>query len=976
MESQRYERIEAIFTEIVEQPREAREALLDRLCEGDTELREAVLRMLEADNGEAPLLNGNLSLLDGSLSDALHQLLEDSTDYLPDLRLGPYKLLRPLGEGGMGVVYLAQRDDLGSVAAIKILRDSALSPMRRQRFLIEQKMLAQLNHPSIARLYDADTLEDGTPFIVMEYVDGVDLTTYVQRHALATEQRIALFRSICEATLYAHAQGIIHRDLKPSNILVTEQGEIKLVDFGIAKRLHIDQAQKNSTTTLLRILTPVYASPEQLRGEPTAIQADVYSLGVVLYELLAGRLPYESSNRSAAELEKAILEGEPKPPSHFGIAADSRAPRLPAFLWSELDTICLTAMHKDLQKRYPSAEALIRDIDHYLKGEPLEARPDSFSYRALKFGRRRRGALAVACAFILVLLAAAVVSIRQSIRASREAASAQAVNDFLLNDLLAQASVANQSGPATKPDPDLKVRTALDRAAQRIAGKFDRQPEVEAAIRDTIGQTYLGLGLYPEARRQLEKAVELRRRVLGPENPKTLRSMSHLAGAAFRQGKYPEAETLLRQTVNAERRVLGPEHPNTLASMNTLASVYSDEGKYAQAEALHRQTLETRRRVLGPEHPDTLESMNNLANSYDDDGKYAQAEALNIQTVEIKRRVLGPEHPDTLSTMNDLANVYANEGKYAQAEALHIQTLEIERRLFGPEHPNTLESMNNLANVYYDEGKYAQAEPLYTQSLEIKRRLFGPEHRGTLMSMNNLAGVYAAQGKYGQAEALHTQTLEIERRKLGPEHRWTLITMNNLGDDYAAQGKYASAEAIYTQTLEIRRRVLGPEHPDTLSALSSLASVYQRQGKYALAATYAAQALAGRRRALGPEHPDTMASAADLALAHLSQGKFAESERLAREAMQTDRQKQPDDWQGFRAESLLGASLAGQKKFAEAEPLLLEGYQGMLARKDKMMDEDRYHLDRAREWLAQLYRAWGKPWKAAEWKAKPTARTG
>ena len=374
----------------------------------------------------------------------------------------------------------------------------------------------------------------------------------------------------------------------------------------------------------------------------------------------------EWKNKPLDEMVRRLREEDPPRPSTkvstdrdtSSATAEARRTepkQLVSVLRGDLDWITMKALEKDRSRRYASPSDFAADIQNYLNEQAVLAVPPSAGYRAHKFARRHRGALVTACGFALVLITAAVVSIRQSIRANREAAVAEAVNDFLQNDLLAQASAATQSGPSAKPDPDLRVRTALDRAAQRIEGKFARQPEVEAAIRETIGQTYIDLGLYPEARKQLERALDLR------------------------------------------RRVLGPEHPNTLKSMNSLANVYEVEGKYAQAETLASQTLEIKRRVLGPEHSDTLKSMNSLANVYDDEGKFAQAEALASQTLEIERRVLGPEHRDTLKSMNNLAIVYVSEGKYAQAETLHSQILEIWRRVLGPEHPDTLKSMNNLA---------------------------------------------------------------------------------------------------------------------------------------------------------------------------------------------------------------------------------------------------------------------------------------
>jgi eukaryotic-like serine/threonine-protein kinase len=903
--------------------------------------------------------------------------------------IGHYHLLQKIGEGGMGEVWLAeQKEPVRRRVALKLVKAGMDSREVIGRFESERQALALMEHPAIAKVYDAGSTPQGAPYFVMEYVAGAPITEYCDNHRLNINQRLELFMHVCEGVRHAHQKAVIHRDLKPSNILVTEvdgQAAPKIIDFGVAKAL----SQKLTAHTMFTrvgslVGTPEYMSPEQAlsSGEDVDTRTDVYSLGIIFYELLAGAPPIELRKIAFDEYLRRLRDEEPPKPSTKirtqGRATSSEIAQkrqteplaLAKQIGGDLDSIALKALEKDRSRRYGSAADFAADIGRYLEHEAVLAVPHSAAYRARKFATRHRGALLTACAFVLVVIAASVISIRQSIRANREAAVAQAVNDFLQNDLLAQASASVQSGPTTKPDPDLKVRTALDRAAARITGKFDRQPEVEAAIRTTMGQTYMDLGLYPEARTQLERALELQRRVLGADNPNTLKTISRLGRIAYLEGRHPQAESLLSQAFELQRRVLGAEHPDTLYSMTGLAIVYDLQGKYAQAEGLQAQALEIRRRVLGPEHPGTLSSMNSLANIYTDQGKYAQAEALYSQTLEILRRVLGPEHPSTLTSMSNLAGNYTQQGKYAQSEALYTQTLEIQRRVLGPQHPDTLLSMNNLAENYFHQGKYAQAEALDSKILEIERRVLGPQHPDTLVCMSTLALVYTARGEYVLAEGLHSQTLEIQRRVLGPEHPDTLISMNNLANAYGFRGKYAQAEALFSENLELKRRVLGPSHPSTLYTLSDFGSMYQREGKYALAETYAEQALAGRRQALGLENADTMASVSDLALAYVSQGKFAESEPLARKALEYDRTKQSDDWQQLRAESLLGASLSGQKKYAEAEPLLLEGYKGMLARKDQIAIPDRYHLDRAHEWLVQLYVAWGKPQKAAEWRKK------
>jgi tetratricopeptide (TPR) repeat protein len=900
--------------------------------------------------------------------------------------IGRYRLLQKVGEGGMGEVWLAeQKEPVRRRVALKLVKAGMNTREIIARFESERQALALMDHSAIAKVFDAGATPQGEPYFVMEYVAGVAITDYCDNHRLGARDRLELFLRVCEGVQHAHQKAIIHRDLKPSNILVSEidgRAAPKIIDFGVAKAL----TQKLTPDTIFTrfgamVGTPQYMSPEQAHssGEDIDTRSDVYSLGIILYELLVGAVPFDLKKVAFDEFLRKLREEEPPKPStrirsHDQATSTDVAHKrqteplaLVRQIRGDLDSIALKALEKDRSRRYGSPSDFAADIRRYLHNEPVLAVPPSFGYRARKFGRRYRVALATVCAFALVLIAAAVVSIRQSLRADREAAVSRAVSDFLQNDLLAQANLAMQTGPNTKPDPDLKVRTALDRAAARIGGKFNRQPEVDAAIRDTMGETYRSLGLYPEARKQLELALELRRRALGSSNPKTLETIRHLGLLANNQAKFDESEKLYAEALETGRRALGPRHPDTLAAMTGLANNYYSQGKLPQAVAMHVQALAMIRVVSGPEHPNTLSSMTGLANAYTAQAKYAEAAALYSQVLEARRRNQGPEHPDTLLAMLNLGNVYYATDKYPEAEALLTEALDASRRLLGPEHPNTLNILRNLAGIYYKQGDHARAEALYGQVLEVQRRLLGPEHLSTLNTQLNLSIAYISQGKYAEAEALVRPAVEISRRVLGGEHRYAMALSGVLGEAYYMQGKYAPAEAIMLEALAIERRVLGPEHPITLQSTLDFWSMYQREGKYDLAEKYGSLGLAGYRHAFGSDNVDAIVAMADLSLSYVSQGKFDECLPLAQEALDRETRIQPDNWQRFRAETLLGAGLAGHKKYAEAEPLLVEGYQGMLQRRDHMGIDDIYHLERARDWLVRLYKDWGKPEKAAQW---------
>lgn len=839
--------------------------------------------------------------------------------------IGHYRIVRLIGEGGMGVVYEAEQEHPRRTVALKVIR-GATSPELLRRFELESEALARLQHPGIAQVYEAGSADTGfgpQPYFAMELiVNGKRLTGYAEAHRLKVRQRLELMAKVCDAVHHAHQRGIIHRDLKPGNILVDEHGHPKILDFGVARVTNSDTQATRQTDIGQLIGTLAYMSPEQALADPLELdtRSDVYTLGVILYEVLSLHLPYTLS-KTLVESIRTIRETEPVPVSTFDHS-----------FRGDIQTIVAKALEKDKVRRYSSAADFAADIRRYLKDEPIEARRASLSYQFQKFARRNKALVAGVAAVFLVLVVGIAVSTWQAVRARRaeqiaiqERHSAAAVNDFLQNDLLAQASSIKQVGPNNRPDPDLKVRTALDRAAARIAGKFGQQPEVEAAIHVTIGQTYSDLAQFPEARKQLERALELYRRTLGAENPKTISTMSRLGDTARLQGRYSEADVLLREALEIQRRVMSAEHPDTLQSMNNLARNYNALGKYAKAEALFSQTLPVQRRVMGTEHPDTLKTMLNLADTFGLLGKSEQANPLYSQTLAAMRRVLGPEHPDTLSCMISLAENYMDEGSSLQAEALLNQILELQRRVWGAEHPETLSSMLRLALTYEDQGKSAQAEALLSETLEIQRRVVGPEHPRTLVSKFHLADLYEDQGKHRQAEALYLQTLEAMRRVMGTEQPKTLDCMNGLANVYRLQGKFVQSEAIYSQTLEIRRRVMGPEHPDTLDSMEGLACVYTAQGKYAEAEPLLRLALAGREI--------------------------------------TSR----DSWRRFAVQSNLGASLAGQKKYVEAEPLLVSGYEGMEQRRARVPVSSRSHLNEAGQRIVHLYQDGGKPKKAAEW---------
>jgi len=956
VEAERWRRIEQLYHSALAREASSRAAFVERACDGDKSLRaevESLLAKAQSTDSflEAPAVDVAARDLATSLDPAVapHPAL-----------IGRYRIIRLLGEGGMGTVYEAEQEEPRRIVALKVIKLGLPSPDRLRRFRHESQALARLQHPGIAQIYESGTADTGfgpQPYLAMEFIRGLPLRQYAEVHQLNARQRLMLMVKVCEAVHHAHQRGLIHRDLKPSNILVDETGQPKILDFGVARVTQADgqggEEQPTMQTGLGQIVgTLAYMSPEQVLGDPLEVdtRSDVYTLGVILYELLSGRLPYEVSHRQLPEAVHTIREEDP-----VELSSIDRSYR------GDIETIVRRALEKDKTRRYASAADLGADIQRYLHDEPIAARPPSASYQLQKFARRHRGMMAGLAAVFVVLLAGVAVSTSQAIRANRagqaalkerdrataaeQAAkqaeraaiedrnravaaeiTAKAVNDFLQNDLLSQAGASAQAHPGTRPDPDLKVRTALDRAAAGIAQRFEKQPLVEASIRQTIGNAYMDLGIYPEAQKHLERAIELR------------------------------------------RRLLGEDHPDTLSVMSDLAFLYRAEGNFTQAEPLASKVLEIRRRLLGEDHPETLYAMNNLGLLYRFEGKPAPAEALLSKVLEIRQRTSGEQDPATLYAMSALGYVYQVQGKYKQAETVLSKALEIRLRVSGKKHPSTLVATDEVATVYYRQRKYALAESLFAKNLEIRRRVLGEEHPDTLDTMNNLGAAYRAEGKYDQAEMLLSKALETKRRVLGEQHPSTLISMLNVAVLLRYKGEFSKAESLMVRGVDLQSRVLGEEHPDRLAGMNRLAALYGDEGKYSEAEALFANALKIQRRVLGEVHPDTLSSWDGLGRIQLREHKYAEAESTLRDLLKAYEKVMPESWQRYNCQSLLGGSLEGQNKYAEAEPLLLSGYRGVIERETAIPLEDRRVLSEAAGRIVHLYEHWEKPEKVAEWR--------
>jgi eukaryotic-like serine/threonine-protein kinase len=820
MDSSRWQKVQSLFHEAADlPPSEQREFLASR-CGDDSALASEVLILLEEDSRGG-------SMLDRDVAQLAHQVFGDpSSDSPPFQELGPYRILKALGEGGMGVVYLAERNDLGSRVAIKVLRDAWLSPARRARFAIEQRTLAQLNHPSIARLYDADTSPDGTPFFVMEYVEGIPLTDFCKQHSSTVSSRLHLFRDVCEAVLYAHQHAVIHRDLKPSNILVKEDGTVRLLDFGIAKQLESlgDQAP-NPTMTGLRLMTPAYAAPEQIRGEQVGIQADVYSLGVVLYELLAGRLPFDLSKRTPAQAERVLTEQEPEKPS----AAKNESPALASqTAWADLDVLCLTAMHKDVRQRYQSVEAVIRDVDHYLKGEPLDAQPDTLRYSLGKFVRRNWRTLSAAAAVLSIVVTLVIfytIRLTHARNAALEqAARTQRIQHFMLN-------LFQGGDPSAAPPEDLRVLTLLDRGVQE-ARSLDTEPAVQAELFETLGGIYQKLGKYDQADSLLQSALHTRQSISGPDSVESAKSLLALGSLRDDQAQYGESERLIRQSLDINKRHLAPNDPAVAKSMLALGTVLADRGAYDQSIAMLEQTV---RLYSAPNSApaDAADSLHQLANAHFYAGHYEIATVLNERVLEMYKKIYGDRHPLVADIYINLGAIRYDLGHYSEAEQYDRQALGIVQSWYGRDNPETAIDLTILARALVFQKRYDEATDLLQQSLAIKERAFGKVHPSVASTLNELGNVASKTGKYPLAKQYFNRMADIYRAVYGEHHYLVATALSNLASVYMAEHDWASAEKIFRQVIPLYTETQSATHINTGIARTKLGRVLLRQRRYA-----------------------------------------------------------------------------------------------------------------------------------------------
>jgi serine/threonine protein kinase/tetratricopeptide (TPR) repeat protein len=1073
-----------------------RAAYLDEACAGNPQLRADVEALLRARASDPDFLERPAAPL-GATAD-LQPAPSSPGEDLPAasgveqagvVLGGRYKLLEAIGEGGMGTVWMAQQTEpVKRLVAVKLIKAGLGSRTVLARFEAERQALALMDHPNIAKVLDAGAAPDGRPFVVMELVKGVPITRFCDEHYLTPRQRLELFIPVCQAIQHAHQKGIIHRDLKPSNVLVAlydEKPVPKVIDFGVAKAAGQPLTEETLHTGFGAVVGTVeYMSPEQASFNQLDVdtRSDVYALGVLLYELLAGSPPFSRKDLEKAgvlEMLRLIREQEPSKPSVKlstaeglpSLAANrgTEPARLTRLLRGELDWIVMKALEKDRNRRYETANGFAMDVQHYLADEPVLAGPPSWTYRLRKFLRRNRGPV-LAAAVVLLALVGGIIGMTVGLvsanlalvkaetaeeqergqrrlaeqrqteadtartkeaaehaRAEQQRQIAEAGRSFLQHKLLDQADVRNQiqelirtgeTVALAKENPT--IRELLDRAAreltpEQIDKQFPGQPLVQAEILQTVGKAYRAVGAYAQAVDHLRRAHRLERLHLGADHRDTVGTLHFLMGSYLEAGDLPKAFEAAEQ-LRAAVKSLPPGDRLSLALLNNLGVAYSNAGKWKEAIRLLEEARDLHAKWLGPTDPFELITLSNLAVAYQNAGQVTRAVDLLKEVYRGRLKVSPPDHPETLTCLANLAGAYREANRRADAIRLYQQVWDRRVKMLGIAHPATLGALNSFVRTCWADGKNAEALHLLEEAHAALLRQRGAEDEKTLTVQRWLAAGYRDAGKVPEAIQQLKEIRQRQSDKLGPDHPSTLQTMIELSIAYFVAKRFDLAIPLVKHVLEKRSENPGLNHPDTLEAMARLAVNYRDAGRASEAVPLLEAALAGVRKLPAPLraplagvplamavtydkaglfdkseplyresveqarakfgdcHPETADALVNVMVSLFEQKKFAAAEAVLRECLAIRKATEPDAGKTFYVQSMLGCALQNQKKYAEAEPLLLAGYEGMKRRASEIPQVVRHErlVDALRR-LVALYAQWGKQDQAARWRKELTA---
>lgn len=960
MDATRWQNIKRIFQAVLDVPEPDRAATLAELCDGDDDVRREVESLLanhRADEFIEPPKAGRIA---AAMENA------ESKSRVGRL-VGAYRLVRVLDAGGMGHVYLAERADgqFEKQVAVKVIRRSVDTPELRHRFHNEQRALAGLDHPNIAKLLDGGVTDDGLSYLVMEFVSGRPIDEYCEQNKLDLRQRLELFRTVCAAVHYAHQRLIVHRDLKPSNILVTDNGTPMLLDFGIAKLIDDEDGDGNQTVPVtMSFLTPQYASPEQIRGERITTSTDVYSLGVILFELLTGQKPYRARSGSHHELTQLICEQPPIRPSTIvrtsttrrkGKSPDTTMPirvvdgdpqRLRRRLAGDLDNIVLMALRKEANRRYGSVEQFSEDIRRYLNGLPIIARKDTLTYRTTKFVRRNRPAV-IAAAVVLMSFIGGIIGTSVALVRVRDAKDKTQLMNEYLQQMLAEANVS-ESGR------DLTLREVLDRAAARVGVDFASHPDIEAAVRETIGNAYVSLRHSDKAIEQLERSLALRREVFGEPSIEVARSLHYLGSARLMAGDFKAAEHDAQRGLAMQREIVGKDNVETSNMLSDLAVIVKEQGDYDRAEQLYREALELTERLTKTPNADIATNLNNLAVLLKMEGRLDEADSLYQRAYDINRELYGENHFITINAMSNLATLRTAQGRTQESKALFERTLELYRKNIPADHPRIAVADNNFASLLMTLGDYQRAEALYRESLAINRKAFGENHARVGTSLHNLGRLLGLMGRFDEAERLCREGLRVREKALGPNHPLLATSLDGLGEILLDEGKIDEAAEKIGAALRLRRKIYHGDQFELATSLISRAKLALARDNPDDALVWATQGVDMYSRVVGASHPATLCAEMTKASALTRAGRADEALDLLA-AMESDIREFTDKhhpWLGG-IERLRGDALRAEGRTDEA----LAAYQRAIEILKKTFQPDHPELRLALDAVESIHLA-------------------
>ena len=905
MQNDKWEKIIDVFNSALEVKESERRAFVEMQLNDDDESKNEVLELLES-HEEAE------GFIDEPPAQLAAELFSEDKNSSLGKQIGVYKIEKQIGHGGMGTVFLGIRADkeFEQKVAIKLLKRGMDTDEIIQRFKYERQILAELTHPNIAKLLDGGTTDDGLPYFVLEYVEGISISDYCDKNELSLTERLKLFRQVCDAISYAHQNLVVHRDIKPSNILVTHEGIPKLLDFGIAKVLQTDSDTPNLTVAGERLMTPKYASPEQVKGEQITTASDVYSLGVLLYELLTGTLPYNLNLKSPKQIEQIISEKEPTLPSKVksedrkvesdfpinstlenenvetkSVAETSKPkPKSPIFNFQssifkgDLDNIALMALEKESQKRYTSVDDFSADIGRYLNGLPIVARKNTFVYRASKFVKRHKLGVAVASLFAILLIGFAINSTIQANRIAKEQKRSEQVLAFMRD-------IFKGNDPSNAGGKDISARELLDRGVVKIESELNSQTDVQAELLDTVGQVYTSLGLYDKAETLLTKALEKRRKFFGDGSDEVAETLLNLSDVQRLKANFVEANKSLVESLKIRQNLHGEKSAEVLNAKQQFVSLLSDEKKREESQKIAKET------------------------------------------VELSKQIHGAESIETAKSLRELAMTLTN--KPEEAEKFGREALAINRKVNSDANGETIETLNSLSKVlFYLRRDFDEAEKLLDESLVMSQKVYGKNHPQVSSVHKIRAWLFEQKKDFPVSIDSWQKALAVEEKLYGVNHPNIATTLNSIGANYFNSKKIEKAEETWQKALKIRQKSLGEEHPEVTWVISNLALLEFERKDYKKAEKLFSESLRIQKKGMPANHPQIGYSMVGLGKTVLKEKRAVEAEKLLREGIEiVNNSVDQYSWNSEEAENALGYSLFLQKKYDEARKKLKTSYE-------------------------------------------------